>query len=137
MKKTTQKKMKGINMILSLVFGPNWQGDVITNRTAVTDAGAGVSSSADLTAITTPALTTAAGASATAIVLTNTAKIVSGCEILVSTRQGTGTTGAPVAVASAINTTNGTVALTVTNTHGSAALNGTVVIDVRVVAPIS
>lgn len=124
-------------MIATLVFGSNYQGDLITGSTNVTDSGSGVSSSTDLTNITTPALTTAAGASATAITLTNTAKIVSGCRVIATVQQGTGTAGAPVVVVGAVNTTNGTAVLTVTNAHGSNALNGTVVISVRVIAPIS
>ena len=81
--------------------------------------------------VTSEALTTAAGAEYT-LTLTNN-KIDANSIVFVSTHNGTSTQGT-LATGEA-KPASGSVVITVTNTHASEALNGTIVIDVLVVNP--
>jgi hypothetical protein len=101
----------------------------LMRRITVTGASNAASARGRRVQITTEALTTAAGATYTET-LTN-AEIKADSMVIATVKYGTSTTGTPVVTR--ITPANGSVVVILQNIHASAALNGTIVIDIMVI----
>ena len=112
------------------VGSPIYTGLQMAKGTATATSGA-ATCNAYLCRITSESLTTAAAAEYT-LTLTN-ANITANSVLFVSAHLGTSTQGT-LATGEA-KPAAGSATITVTNTHASSALNGTIVIDVLVIQP--
>jgi len=112
--------------ILTLVSGSNWQGNVPTNVGTAT--GNAPTLNADYGVVTSAALTTAAGGTATITVANSFVKAKSVVSVAIS--GGTNTAGTPL-IASAIPSA-GSLVINIYNAHATAAFNGTLAVSFNV-----
>lgn len=115
-------------MTRDLIF-KDYRGIFLRRKTVTAASNAATLRNAVRTQVTSEALTTAAGATYT-LTLTNNL-IATDSFVYVTVKLGTATTGMPVVTT--VTPAAGSVVIIVQNIHASAALNGTIVLDVVLV----
>lgn len=118
-------------LVFTIVQGSNWAGDVPCSSGTAT--GNAPTLNADEGVVTSAALTTAAGATATITVTNSQVKV--GSIIKATISGGTSTTGTPLLL-SAVPTAN-TLTINIYNAHATAAFNGTLAVSFSVSQPIA
>ncbi len=115
----------------SLTINAKGTGIVITGDTGTASATTGAATlSTQNGIVTSESLTTAAGATYT-LTLTNT-KIAASSNVMVTTGLGTSTQGLPIVTK--VTPGVGSATIVITNAHASLALNGTILIQFKIVA---
>lgn len=132
--KEAVKKGKGpFAVIMNIVTGANWSGNVPTSSNAGTASSAAVTTTGECGVITSEALTTATNI--TAIITVTNLKVVPGTAIRATLMDYTGvfsTNGVPVIGVDAIDTTAHTFIITISNCSAN-ALAGTVKIFYEII----